>query len=172
MSADTTPLAVPRIDRRRPEPPQDGVRLDPEGARAAIDLWRQLRDAVRDGLPGASEENAIILCVIAYVRTLREAERRGSRFPLSNGTTVEGVHPQDVKEAEAVIQRWGGLVIEGLRGEETVARALGAAFASRDRRLAEGRQHHRRRDPVVARMVDEVAHRLRVHRATFSSSQR
>lgn len=160
-----TPLATPRVDRRRPSEQADSVRLDPEAALASVEQLRQLRGALVEGLPGASSENVLLICITAYLRTLRQAERRHARFPLSSGTAIDGVHAGDVQAALAVIQHWGGLVLEGPRGEETVARALGAAYAAREQRLANGRPHHRRRDPVVAAMAAEVAVRVAVHQA-------
>jgi hypothetical protein len=172
MSADPTPRFVPAIDRRRPDPLPDSVRLDPEAARAAMDEAKRVESGMRDGHPGCSLESLVILAVLAYLRTAKETARRGAFFPLRNGTRLEGVHPKDVQAAMATLQRWGGELITGPEGEETLARAVAAAFASRDRRAAEGRQHHRRPDPRVAAMVDQVAHRVAVHRTVVSGAQR
>ena len=172
MSADPTPRFVPPIDRRRPDPRLESVRLDAEAVRAALDEAKRVESGMRDGHPSCSLESLVILAVLAYLRTAKETARRGACFPLRNGTRVEGVHPKDVQAALAMVHHWGGLAIEGPQGEETMARALGAALASRDQRAAEERTHHRRRDPRVAEMIDQVAHRVAVHRTVVASSQR
>ena len=172
MSADPTPRFVPAVDRRRPDPRPESVRLDAEAARAALDEAKRVETGMRDGAPGCSLESLVILAVLAYLRTAKETARRGACFPLRNGTRLEGIHPKDVQVAMSTLQHWGGELITGPEGEETLARAVAAAFASRDRRAAEGRAHHRRRDPRVAEMVDEVAHRVAVHRTVVSGAQR
>ena len=163
---------MPPIDRRLPDPRPESVRLDAEAARAALDEAKRVEAGMRDGAPGCSLESLVILAVLAYLRTAKETARRGAYFPLRNGTRVDGVSPKDVQAALAVVAKWGGLVIEGCRGEETMALALRAGLDSQEQRAAQGRQHHRRPDPRVAAMVETVAHRVAVHRTVVASSQR
>ena len=172
MSADPTPRFVPPVDRRRPDPRPASVRLDAEAARAAMDEAKRVEAGMRDGAPGCSLESLVILAVLAYLRTAKETARRGACFPLRNGQRVEGVSPKDVQAALAVVAKWGGLAIEGCRGEETMALALRAGLDSQEQRAAEGRQHHRRPDQRVAEMVDQVSHRVAIHRTVVSGAQR
>jgi hypothetical protein len=159
-------IALQTIDRRRPDPRPEAVRLDPEAARAAIEEAEIAHKA------GIGLANVAILAFLAGLRSLKESARRGACYPLRNGTKLEGIHPADVQAAMSTLQHWGGELITGPEGEETLARAIAAAMASRERRAAEGRAHHRRRDPRVAAMVDQVAHRVAIHRTVVSGAQR
>ena len=172
MNADPTPRFVPAVDRRRPDPRPESVRLDAEALRVALDEAKRIESGRLEGQHGCSLESLVALAIHAYLRTAKETARRGACFPLRNGSRLEGLHPKDVQAGMATLQHWGGELITGPEGEETFARAIAAAFSSQERRAAEGRKDHRRRDPRVAEMVDQVAHRVAIHRTVVSGAQR
>jgi len=157
-------LGPDQIDRRQPagwEP----AHLDPEGVMAALEVARQIERGRADGVKGCSPESMAVLAVTAYVETARETARRGAFFPTRGGLRIEGVHPEDVQAALAVVNDRGGLVAGGGRGEETIARAISAALASQEARTRRGRAQHRHVGLAMAEMAAEVAHRVAIHRA-------
>ena len=163
MSTDHTPRFVPEIERRRPDPLPEPVHLDPEAARAAMDA----SDRAHQG--GVGFRSAVLIGVMTFLGKVREASRRGPRYRIeSTGVVLDGVNVADVHEALSTLQKWGG--DEGPQAEDAMARAIEAVDRARERR-AQGRQH-RHQDPRVAEMVDQVAHRVAIHRTVVSGAQR
>ncbi len=156
----------PHVDRapeRREAESMRPVSVSQEAKDAAV---RAAEAAMNQ--PGFPLAEAIVLGGMEMVRKLRELARRAARYPLAGGQKLEGVHVQDVSVALQVFHHYAGSEAGGPISEDAMARALAAAYASRERReereLAKCRKVARRDSDLVAGL-EEVSQRVERHRA-------
>jgi hypothetical protein len=156
-----------RIERRHPFELPETVIVNPEALAEALAVGRRAFQGVRN------IDLAISIACVRLLTVLKEITKRGARFPLSNGRAV-AVHPGDVQAAMREIQHHaGGLLIEGVRGEEAIARGLQAVQDEQERRtLLRVKDHRASSGSRMAAIADEVGPRVAAHRASRSVEPR
>jgi hypothetical protein len=133
--------------------------------REAIDAALRVGEAAYEQL---GLRDALALGGLEMIRKLREIARRGATYLLGCGEKLEGVHVVDVQVALHTFHHYAGSDASGPLSEDAMARALAAAYVSKERREARELSKCRRigrRDSDMYEMREEVAQRVERHRA-------